>query len=169
MQRVDFDGTFAGWRKEARRLLQAGIPPAQVSWQESRGLGDLFDEPCRSRGAPPASGAIRIPPPQLAEALTYAGLLSQRRSLALALPGALARRPRRTGSHAVAGDEDGSELQRRVKAIRREIHHVHAFLRFRPRAESAGPPAWVPGTSRPTTSRPWRRRTSATAWATAAG
>ncbi len=56
MQRVDFDGTFAGWRKEARRLLQAGIAPAQVSWQESRGLGDLFDEPveatARRRVAP---------------------------------------------------------------------------------------------------------------------
>lgn len=126
MQRVDFDGTFAGWRKEARQLLQAGIPPAQVSWQESRGLGDLFDEPAEVV-APPPSGAIRIPP-QLAEALTYAACFRSDDRWAL-LYQVLWRVARGERAAMLAGDEDGSELQRRVKAIRREIHHVHAFLR----------------------------------------
>lgn len=140
MQRVDFDGTFAGWRKEARRLLQAGIAPAQVSWQESRGLGDLFDEPVEAEALPP-SGTVRIPP-QLAEALSYAACFRSDDRWAL-LYQVLWRVARGERAAMLAGDEDGSELQRRVKAIRREIHHVHAFLRFRPRAESAGPPAWV--------------------------
>ena len=32
MHRPRFDGSFEGWRSEARRLLQAGIAPHQVDW-----------------------------------------------------------------------------------------------------------------------------------------
>lgn len=33
------------------------------------------------------------------------------------------------------GDQDGSALQRRIKAVQREAHHLHAFLRFQPVAD----------------------------------
>jgi DNA polymerase len=39
----------------------------------------------------------------------------------------------------LAGDIDGAQLHGRVKAVRRETHHMHAFLRFRERGESATP------------------------------
>ena len=39
----------------------------------------------------------------------------------------------------LAGDPDGSELHRRLKAVRREAHHLHAFLRFQPCANAEGP------------------------------
>ncbi len=41
------------------------------------------------------------------------------------------------------GDIDGSQLHKRLKAIRREAHHLHAFLRFHPRPENAEGPQLV--------------------------
>ena len=43
----------------------------------------------------------------------------------------------------LAGDRDGSELQRRIKAVRREAHHMHAFLRFRPGDKAQGAPDYL--------------------------
>ena len=39
----------------------------------------------------------------------------------------------------MAGDVDGSELHARIKAVRREAHHLHAFLRFSPLEDGDGP------------------------------
>ncbi|WP_426116504.1 UdgX family uracil-DNA binding protein [Massilia sp. PWRC2] len=42
-----------------------------------------------------------------------------------------------------AADEDGSRLHAMVKAVRREEHDMHAYIRFRERAEADGPPRFV--------------------------
>jgi DNA polymerase len=40
-------------------------------------------------------------------------------------------------------DEDGARLNAMVKAVRREEHDMHAYIRFRERAPEAGPPRFV--------------------------
>ena len=47
----------------------------------------------------------------------------------------------------LAGDPDGSELQRRLKAVRREAHHLHAFVRFQP-CKAQGAPDGAGGARR---------------------
>ena len=42
-----------------------------------------------------------------------------------------------------AADEDGARLHGMVKAVRREEHDMHAYIRFRERREEAGPPRFV--------------------------
>ena len=39
----------------------------------------------------------------------------------------------------LAGDKLGSELQRRIKQVSREAHHLHAFVRFIALPAEAGP------------------------------
>ena len=49
------------------------------------------------------------------------------------------------GEHDVmsAADVDGARLHGMVKAVRREEHDMHAYIRFRERREDAGPPRFV--------------------------
>ena len=49
------------------------------------------------------------------------------------------------GEHEVASpaDEDGARLHGMVKAVRREEHDMHAYVRFRERPEAAGAPRFV--------------------------
>ena len=42
-----------------------------------------------------------------------------------------------------AADEDGSRLHAMVKAVHREEHDMHAYIRFRERPEAAGAPRFV--------------------------
>jgi DNA polymerase len=44
---------------------------------------------------------------------------------------------------AAAADEDGARLYAMLKAVRREEHDMHAYVRFRERAEADGPPRFV--------------------------
>ena len=61
MHSAHFDGTFAGWRQAARRLLQQGVPAAQVIWCEQDAGSDLFadlDDAAQPQGA---NDRIRVP------------------------------------------------------------------------------------------------------------
>jgi probable DNA metabolism protein len=43
----------------------------------------------------------------------------------------------------MAGDKLGSELQRRIKQVQREAHHLHAFVRFIERPQDQPGPQYV--------------------------
>lgn len=129
MRQVRFDGSFDGWRVTARELLSTGIAPHQVEWLGASDIGGLFDESDafeQSEAAPPA----RIPR-QLLEELESAARFrtTDRWSLLYRILWRVAK-----GDQAarLVGDIDGSELHARIKAVRRETHHMHAFLRFSP-------------------------------------
>jgi hypothetical protein len=70
----------------------------------------------------------------------------------------------------LAGDKLGSELQRRIKQVNREAHHLHAFVRFiaLPAEARPAPNTW-PGMSRPTTFSRAPASTLSGAWAGIAG
>lgn len=124
-----FDGSFAGWRKVARDLLQQDIEPHQITWLEQDAPGGLFDQ--TSAPAPTLAGqALRIPR-QFLELLEDAAQyrMNDRWSLLYRILWRVVRGEREA---MLPGDPDGSELHRRLKGVRREAHHLHAFLRFRP-------------------------------------
>ncbi|QKE65777.1 TIGR03915 family putative DNA repair protein [Aquipseudomonas campi] len=132
-----FDGSFAGWRQAARELLQQGVTADQVTWYSHDGDTDLFaaGTPCATPHL--ATTAIRVPR-QLLNLLESAARYrcADRWSL---LYRVLWRVSHGDRSAMLAGDADGSELHKRLKAVRREAHHLHAFLRFQPCHVENGP------------------------------
>ncbi len=140
MPEAAFDGTLDGWRAAARAALAAGLAPAQVVWApaDDPQEGLALDPPPAPPGTPPAARPDASPaaPPSV-----------PRRFLALAALVACHRDPERWATlyrvlwrltrggepHllAVAVDADVLHLTRMAKAIRREVHKMHAFVRFR--------------------------------------
>lgn len=140
MHSAHFDGSFADWRRVARDLLARGIAPERVLWCEQGAAADLFAEPAEAwHAAEPsgASGRVKVPR-QLLELLEQAARFRCEERWSL-LYRTLWRVSQGQRCAMLAGDADGSELHRRLKAVRREAHHLHAFLRFRPCDADGGP------------------------------
>ena len=116
---------FEGWRDAARDLAEAGVPASEVVWQVEGDGGDLFASEAKTTAAASfavprafvdlARGAICHSDPERF-ALLYALLLRVR-----------------DDRHAIEVSAD--PLVRRVeglaKGVRRDIHKMHAFVRFR--------------------------------------
>jgi uracil-DNA glycosylase len=126
---------FAFWRDRARGLIQCDVPPDRVSWIEPGGTGDLFaaEGPSRSdkRLPPPPDD----PPP----------VRASQRFLTLARSAALHSDPARFGLLYRAlwrlqrnprlmedkADPEVRRIEELAKAVRRDAHKMHAFVRFR--------------------------------------
>ncbi|OLS64408.1 hypothetical protein PSEMO_06930 [Pseudomonas putida] len=125
---LDCDDRFATWRDQARVLLGHGIDPAEVNW----GQGPIQDLLAVPEGLPSGPGPFRARVPaellaQLQLAARYRG--EQRWNLLYEVLWRVAHGDR---TAMLAGDRLGSELQRRIKQVTREAHHLHAFVRFVP-------------------------------------
>lgn len=125
---LDCDDNFSLWRDQARVLLGHGIDPAEVTWTQGP-MGDLL---AVSTPLPQGSGPFRtrVPStllPLLEQAGRYRG--EQRWNLLYEVLWRVAHGDR---TAMLAGDRLGSELQRRIKQVSREAHHLHAFVRFIP-------------------------------------
>lgn len=137
------DGThFAHWRQMARTLWQRQIPPAQVVWltaQHQQHSPDLFApalhptplEALLHWGQP--SGAV----PALTVPRSWVDLAEQ--ALLHAAPERFAvlyrllwRMQTEPGLRHDPLDADRVQMQHWVKAVRQEVHKMHAFVRFRP-------------------------------------
>jgi len=141
--------TFDAWREAARDLLVWGVPPEAVTWSSPQVGGDLFTSaPPAAAPAPPAALALAPPtkPPHVPRSL-----------MDMLQSAACCRVPDRwaflyrvmwrwqLGQHDVQSpaDEDGARLNGMVKAVRREEHDMHAYIRFRERPVDAGAPRFV--------------------------
>ncbi|WP_101341336.1 UdgX family uracil-DNA binding protein [Cereibacter azotoformans] len=120
-------GTVAAWRTEARRLARAGVPAEAVVWRIGAADPDLFgSEPARP-SAPPRE--IRLPREAvevIETALCHADPERFARSYALLL--------RLADGTVRWGDRSDPALRRLLaqeRTVRREIHKMHAFVRFR--------------------------------------
>ena len=117
---------FEGWRDAARDLAEAGSAPEAIIWQVEGGAADLF-------GADPAEAA---PAPSFAVPRAFVDLArsvichsdSERFSLLYAMLIRL-----RADRSALEDEADPlvRRLQRLAKDVRRDIHKMHAFVRFR--------------------------------------
>ncbi len=133
-----FDGTLDGWRAVARAALAAGVAPEHADW---RPAGDT------QHGLDFGAGPGPVPNMEPNAAPHAAPAVVPRRFLGLAALVACHRDPERWAAlyrvlwrltrggepHllAVAVDPDVLRLTAMAKAVRREVHKLHAFVRFR--------------------------------------
>ena len=157
--------SFDAWRAAARELIARGVPPADVAWQSQAGDGDLFSSTpdATDTSAPP----LRLPRP-LVELLENAACFNVHDRWAF-LYQVLWRWQQ--GQHDVLSpaDADGARLHAMAKAVRREEHDMHAYVRFRERSEAEGAPrfvAWFEPVHEvlPQVARHFARRMGSTSW-----
>lgn len=122
---LNIPGDFAEWRDAARALLAAEVPPEAIVWRQAGDSASLFAdaEPLAARRT------IRLP----RDLVTMADRVMCHRDPAVA--GRLYRIVWRAlaDRHLLARrtDPDIDWLTRMDKAIRRDLHKMHAFVRFR--------------------------------------
>jgi probable DNA metabolism protein len=130
MRFISLDGEtdFDGWRKATRALALNDVKPADVTWRVRGSAPELFE---------PTS-----PPPEPTHGTTFN---VSGRFVELAQTAILHRNPERfallyrllwqlRGHHDlldVATDPDVSDVAAMAKAVRRDEHKMHAFVRFR--------------------------------------
>lgn len=118
-----------GFRREARALLARGVRPDQVHWSAGAGEDDLFAEAAPEAPDEPADGTITVPAAFLE--LCHAVVLHrdpQRFALLYQLLWRLAREP---GLRHDPLDPGILQARGMAQAVRRDIHKMHAFVRFR--------------------------------------
>ena len=136
---------FAGWREQARQLVMADVPPDQVVWQvPGEGSSDLFAEAGKLRRLPvppPDASPPRVPRAFL-DLAGKAALHSdpQRFALLYRLLWQLQARPEMMEDAADSGVRRLNDLAR---TVRREIHKMRAFVRFRAVEEADGAAHYV--------------------------
>ncbi len=122
---------FAGWRQAARGLIGAGMPPEQVEWRVAGGQAGLFGQTVAPEAeAPKAPGQFRVPRGFVERAEV---VIRHRDAERFALLYAVLWRLTHGegGLLDVATDPAVVRLDAMVKAVRRDAHKMHAFLRFR--------------------------------------
>jgi probable DNA metabolism protein len=130
---------FDGWRDAARRFALAHVPPADIVWQVGNAPGDLFAD--AGSLPPPAPGAQLTVPRGFLDLARRAILHRdpERFALLYSLLMRLQVAPK-------ALDDRADPLVRRLeglaKEVRRDIHKMRAFLRFR-EVEDDGHPRYV--------------------------
>jgi DNA polymerase len=139
MFEILFDGTFAGWKRAARAALEQEHMPAQTRWIDQRSAqnelmlaGDDF-----ALRSPEPSRLFRVP----REFMKLATDVSCHRDESRwALLYRALWRITHDEPHLldIAVDRDVSELVGMAKAVRREVHKMHAFVRFREVAVESG-------------------------------
>lgn len=125
---LDSETDFEGWRRAARTLALNGIAPREVAWTVRGNAPELFEaEPDTSLEE--TQGSFNVPGKfiELAEIA-----ILHRNPERFALLYRLLWRLR--GNHdllEVAADPDVAEISAMAKAVRRDEHKMHAFVRFR--------------------------------------
>ncbi|HEY5799638.1 MAG TPA: TIGR03915 family putative DNA repair protein, partial [Burkholderiaceae bacterium] len=140
--------TFDDWRAQVRGLLARGVPPHEAQWQDGGGHGDLLDgtaaattELHATESVACARSQVRLPR-KLVEMLEQAACCRQADRWAF-LYRVVWRWQHGEHDVASAADADGARLHAMVKAVRREEHDMHAYVRFRERPDADGPPRFV--------------------------
>lgn len=129
MQTVFLEPTFEAWREQSRALLAAGQHPDEVIWAERGADNSLFPE-CAV--IPPSPGLVpKVSSAFLDIARTAAAHTDPQRWTVLYR--VLWRLTCGGERHllSIPTDRDVRTLQNWCKAIGRDIHKMHAFVRFR--------------------------------------
>jgi probable DNA metabolism protein len=127
MVSVVVDGGFDGWRDLSRSLLEKGVPPEDVMWNADSLFGGIFDH---LAPAPPALKA-KVPSAFLKLASEVSCHADETKwSLLYRL---LWRICRGGEKHLleISSDPDVVGAATMAKNVRREIHKMHAFVRFK--------------------------------------
>ncbi|MFZ2995470.1 UdgX family uracil-DNA binding protein [Sphingobium sp.] len=132
---LDAPDDFEGWRDVARRLVLADVHPADVTWQVGDAPGDLF----ASDALPviEARGAVFTVPRAFVDLAQSAILHRDNERFAL-LYALLCRVRARPGTMEDKADPLLRRVEALAKTVRRDIHKMRAFVRFREVAEEGG-------------------------------
>ena len=127
---------FSAWQRAARGLLQQNISPQEVSWvsseMEQMALGENAPE-----GTAPPAGAFRVPKEFVAMARRVACNRSEDRwPLLYSLLWRITRGERHLLD--LATDPEIARLTELDKEVRRAVHKMRAFVRFREVATGPG-------------------------------
>jgi DNA polymerase len=125
---------FDGWRDAARSLAAARIDPSDVVWQVGDQPADLFGDEAVLPAAAPELRVSRRFVSLAREAILHSD--PQRFALLYTL---LTRVIARPGSIEDKADPLLRRLDDMAKSVRRDIHKMRAFLRFREVADDTGP------------------------------
>ncbi len=121
---------FEYWRDQARALVQCDVPPDRAAWVEPGGAGDLFAGGRRRMPALPANArpvrASRAFVQLARSAICHSE--PERFALLYRLLWRMQASPRLLEDGA---DSDVRRLEELAKAVRRDIHKMRAFVRFR--------------------------------------
>ncbi len=135
MRAVDLPriGTATAWRDAARGLAAAGVAPEEVVWRYGDAPPGLFDAPAPA----PGPGALTVPRTFVEMAETVVWHSDPERFARLyALLWRLRHEPRLLVDGA---DPALARLREMEKSVRRDLHKMRAFLRFRDVGEAGGP------------------------------
>ena len=124
---LDSETDFDGWRKAARRLVLNDVSPADVTWRVQGDAPELF-EPTTPLPDPP-NGTFNVPA-KFVE-LAKAAILHRNPERFAILYRLLWRLRSNHDLLVVATDPDISHVNAMAKAVRRDEHKMHAFVRFR--------------------------------------
>jgi probable DNA metabolism protein len=144
MNRTVVARNFQEWREAARTLLLQRVAPESVDWSENEVCEDLFaasNHSAESTNPIGTANQIRMPGAVLRLLETAACFRTEDRYAFLyKIVWRWTAGQREVLS---AADTDGARLHKMVKTIRREIHKMNAYLRFRERPVDAGEPRFV--------------------------
>jgi uracil-DNA glycosylase len=155
---IKFNGRFEEWKKYAREALRNGVPPQGIEWCEQQGQQNLFAGESReaadhSRNGQDPPLAQPAPPEPGAAAGNASTFRVPKRFLQLARKVAAYRGAKKWNllysvlwrieheNHnllKVETDDEVIQLLRMEDAVCRDIHHMHAFVRFKKVADENG-------------------------------
>ncbi len=126
---------FEGWRSAARGFAQAGVDPGDIVWQTADEAADLFaqDGPVSTTAGEGASFGVPKAFVELAQ-MAILHRAPERFAMLYALLVALRERP---GMMEDRADPLMRKIDALAKAVRRDIHKMRAFVRFREVKEEA--------------------------------
>ena len=134
-----------GWRKAARALAEAGVPPPEVVWRIDGTAPDLFvsaatqEQEAGADGAP--SRALRVP----RRFVDLSELVSchkdpERFAFLYRVLCRLQEEPRLLD---ITTDDDVFRIEHMAKAVRRDRHKMTAFVRFKEVSVAGAPPSYL--------------------------
>ncbi len=124
---LDSETDFDGWRKAARVLALNDVKPSDVTWRVADDAPELFEPTAPPLEPPP--GTFNVPA-KFVELADIAILHRTPERFAL-LYRLLWRLRARHDLLDIATDPDVAEVTAMAKAVRRDEHKMHAFVRFR--------------------------------------
>ena len=132
--KLESEDDFDGWRAAVRALVSEGIAPDEVVWQVGDARGDLFAAQPIDASVAPAGFSVPRPFIDLARKVVL-HTDPERFALLHRLLVRLRAEPRLMDD---AADSLLGKLEGHAKSVRRDIHKMRAFVRFREVADDAG-------------------------------